>query len=479
MKYDNSKVIKVIKENYTKEKGIKRNLLVPCQISFTITGKTVKIYMPLECLTSNMQDDSNAFEGWSVILKRWGGYSEVELEWENPNEINNGHYQRFLFRVKEFSNAYDWFSISSSNTDFQHDLLVNASSTYYCNQPSDKRLKQDHVKGKEAQLEHKFVEGELHKELMQMVHASFIERQLPVGLFKDKVSNETSIFTGGKSAIDLWGIDNDNDLLIFELKAENNKKVGIISELFFYISFMKNIQEGLFKYEQTTDILNQVVETKNIKAFFLSPELHPLIDEKVLEILNNSLNNAITYNSISILKDDKLRFTFETIILKDNKYACIDKIINNILTFSPLSSEYYSIIQGLLNDDIGAIKQTQNKFIKSQFLELISLYIRETLEDDFLSTEELFNVTQLKRFFRINEGDFYRIKPEIVKEIITKQIEKMFLDNEVDNIEALHKVELQGLFDLSYDQFLKIFNEEAMHLVENGVDPIKLDTFIK
>ncbi len=476
MKYDNSTVIQAIKQNYYKEIGRKRNVSLPSQISFITSENNIKIFIPKKSVISNMQDDRNAFEGWAVIVKRWGDFLNIELEWDKPEDINNGHYQRFLFRVKEFNNSYDWFSISPHNADFEKELLIKGQSIYYCNQPSNSRNNRDIAHGNEAILEHKFIEDKLNKELTQIVNASFINRQLPVGLFKNKVSNDTAIFTKGKSAIDLWGVDNENNLLIFELKAGNNKKVGIISELFFYVSFMKNVQKGIFKYEN--DSLNNIVKTKKIRAFFLSAELHPLIDKKVLEILNKSSNMNISYGSISILKDDKLCPTFTTIKLKNNKYQNIEKIINNILSFTPLNSNSHSIIKGLLNDEITTIKQAQNELVKSEFLDIIIEYIKEILEDDYLSTEEIVNVTQLKQLFRIKEGDFYRIKPDIIKEIIINQIQKMFSDDKIDKKESLQKVELQGLFDLSYDQFMEIYNSEAKKLIAKGVNPKDLDTFI-
>jgi hypothetical protein len=35
----------------------------------------------------------------------------------------------------------------------------------------------------------------------------------------------------------------------------------------------------------------------------------------------------------------------------------------------------------------------------------------------------------------------------------------MYQDNEIDNAEALHKVDLQQLFDLGYNQFLELINK--------------------
>lgn len=479
MKYDNSEVIQLIKQNYHKETGVKRNLALPSQVSFTLSEDIIKIFLPADSVIANMQDDRNAFEGWAVIAKRWCNINSVEIEWEIPKDVSNGHYQRFLFRVKEFDRAYDWFNISKANMDSLNALLLNQNATYFCNQPSNNRKNENEAQGKEAILERKFVDGKLAVALQEMLDALFLERQLPVGLFKEKVSSETSIFTKGKSAIDLWGINKDQDLLVFELKAENNKKIGIISELFFYVSFMNFVQLGEFKYEETNDLIKKIIDTKGIKAFFLTPELHPLIDEKVLVLLNNSSNQNISFDSISFMSDDTLRTTFLKKETKNHNYPNINNIIDNILTHSSVPSNIHGIIQGLLNNEIAFIKQTQEKFIKNQLLDLIIQYIFEALEDDYLSKEEIANITQLKQLFRIKEGDFLRFKPLDVNEIIITQINKMFSDEKIDNKEAIQKVELQGLFDLSYDQFLKIYNAEAKKLIENGVDPFVLDTFIK
>lgn len=65
-------------------------------------------------------------------------------------------------------------------------------------------------------------------------------RQLPVCLFEgDKPINAKAIFTGKKSAIDLWSCNN-RELNVFELKY-NNKMMGIITELFFYTNYMRDM----------------------------------------------------------------------------------------------------------------------------------------------------------------------------------------------------------------------------------------------
>lgn len=50
------------------------------------------------------------------------------------------------------------------------------------------------------------------------------------------------------------------------------------------------------------------------------------------------------------------------------------------------------------------------------------------------------------------------------------------MDNEVDLRESIHKVNLQEIFDLSYDQFEKFKETEVIRALERGADISKLDT---
>ena len=59
------------------------------------------------------------------------------------------------------------------------------------------------------------------------------------------------------------------------------------------------------------------------------------------------------------------------------------------------------------------------------------------------------------------------------------QLHNIQSDNVVDKTEALMKVDLQEMFGLSYDQFLKIENEVSKESISKGAKPFDLDTFIK
>jgi hypothetical protein len=118
-------------------------------------------------------------------------------------------------------------------------------------------------------------------------------------------------------------------------------------------------------------------------------------------------------------------------------------------------------------------------YIKPQIMDMILAYVRLIVSDNVISSKEAANVKFLKRFFKIKEGDFYASKYDDVEHILDKQFELMYQNNVIDNKEAVQKVELQEMFDLSYDQFLKLSQKAIKSAIERGADPIDLDTFIK
>lgn len=301
----NSDIQEKIKKEFLLSKE-KRNIRVPRGINFCIEDGTVKMKMSSRAVTSNMQKDGCAFEGWALILKRWGNYQNIVISWDKPELIANGHYQRFLFRLKHFSQDFNsWISIDKDCQKLLDDLKIKQTGNYLLNLPSKRG---DKVSPKlEAELEDRFVNKELRETLLSISNAVSIFRQLPVGVFEKVVSKSSSIFTGGKSAIDIWGFSKSHELLVFELKAKDNEKVGIISELYFYVCFLQMVRKQILKHENCLNKdVSKIPATKKIRAYFLSPSLHPLIDKKVLGLLNTGNPDEISYQYIQFSKDYKL-----------------------------------------------------------------------------------------------------------------------------------------------------------------------------
>ena len=51
-------------------------------------------------------------------------------------------------------------------------------------------------------------------------------------------------------------------------------------------------------------------------------------------------------------------------------------------------------------------------------------------------------------------------------------------DNKIDTQESLHKVNLQEVFGLNYDEFLSLNNNAAIDAIERGADWLEMDTYI-
>ena len=105
-------------------------------------------------------------------------------------------------------------------------------------------------------------------------------------------------------------------------------------------------------------------------------------------------------------------------------------------------------------------------------------YINIVLDNNIITENEARNVKLLKKFFKVKEGDFYNYRHKQIESILNKQFERIYADNQIDTEEALHKVGLQELFDLSYDQFLNLIDKEVKAALQRGADPNELDTVI-
>lgn len=149
-------------------------------------------------------------------------------------------------------------------------------------------------------------------------------------------------------------------------------------------------------------------------------------------------------------------------------------------------SDYISEIAGLIHDDNLSSKNLnkilndynieQIQDIKEELLDLLLVYINLILNDHIIAENERKNLELFKIYFKIKEGDFYKLRYDDLQDIISRQFERLYHDHKIDYEEALHTGYLQGLFDLSYDQIDK-FKEYYVRLaLESGADITDLDT---
>lgn|GEM_PF-883926 len=116
--------------------------------------------------------------------------------------------------------------------------------------------------------------------------------------------------------------------------------------------------------------------------------------------------------------------------------------------------------------------------LRWEAVDVIVDYVELALEDNILSQEEMHTLRMMKLFFRVKEGDFLKQHKETqIEQIICRQLALIYQDNQVNTQESLMKVDLQELFGLSYDQFLKFERKALEQALCNGADIKNLDTF--
>src|SRR5688500_14238546 len=108
--------------------------------------------------------------------------------------------------------------------------------------------------------------------------------------------------------------------------------------------------------------------------------------------------------------------------------------------------------------------------LREELLDILMAAIREALKDHRLATEEREFITQLKRLFQIQAGDFYRLRRSDLQATLEAETRRLLIDEQIDNVEALHQVELQALFNLSYDQYLEVTRSEVSVIVDRLIE---------
>lgn len=108
--------------------------------------------------------------------------------------------------------------------------------------------------------------------------------------------------------------------------------------------------------------------------------------------------------------------------------------------------------------------------LKETFLDLTLVFARKCVEDHYLSEVEIAELDRLVTIFRIEEGDFYELRRDAVKEIIGAQALWMLQDQYVTEQEEVLQKGLQQLFGLSYDQYVTLLRPLARKYIEELED---------
>lgn len=273
----------------------------------------------------NMQDNAAAFEAWCFIIKAYTNIKNLEIKLDIDGVVNdryvgeipsNGHLGRFLYRILKFKEQYEWFLLSDVLEAMRKNFadFLRSNDKFVNNEPSKEAEDDEDALGTEGYVEKRFCDDDsLGKLILGFSGENVVmNRQLPVGLFKGEKSDGTAVFTGKKSAIDFWLLCK-NGLNIYELKA-NNKMVGILTEIFFYSNYMRDVYwHNSLETKQNVEILNPqktdrsynklcdgIKNITKITGWILADEFHPLIidaTDAVISIMNdNGIESELQYN---------------------------------------------------------------------------------------------------------------------------------------------------------------------------------------
>jgi hypothetical protein len=301
---DNATLAKKLRKACPKPNLIK----LPGSIKFTIDGSTVRMHLAPSCVEANMQDNSSSFEGWALALTRWlPEVSQIELSWTFNGNDHAPHYQRFLFRAQQFRSVFSLsFSIASPQDELiKRTLRTEAVGPYFVTAPKKERITGPNEKcaniadawNDEKKLECYIKDNPTH--LPNVFGIIKLDRQYPVGLFDGDVKKGREIFPRGHSAIDLWGVNKAEELFLFELKANGNTRIGILSELFFYSYVMERIQQKKYNLQEAD---GRITSSKTVRAYILAPQWHPLIDKELLRMINDAFRRSARHIRFGIVR---------------------------------------------------------------------------------------------------------------------------------------------------------------------------------
>lgn len=287
---------------------------LPRDIDISIKNGVLRFYV--HNTDQNMQVDSAAFEGWILVLKTWlPDIKYVELDFTVPEitveRFGNpqaGHYNRFLYRLNNMLRLFPaWFFVHESKQSLVKEFVYwLESNTCLLNHSLEERKSVIETEKMERQIESWFAFEEGKSLLCNRwsINGDKLFNQLPIGVFHEKIAAPNAIFTRGASAIDLWGVSQDGkDLHLIELKCGNNKSIGVISEILFYIAVLYDTcisDKPLFSFgrygksEDTNDMLalkNEGQRFGRLIAHVLAEKFHPLFSSNLEALIAEGLSS--------------------------------------------------------------------------------------------------------------------------------------------------------------------------------------------
>lgn len=101
--------------------------------------------------------------------------------------------------------------------------------------------------------------------------------------------------------------------------------------------------------------------------------------------------------------------------------------------------------------------------------------IRGAVADHALSLKEVKELRDLSRLLRVEEGEILRNHRSEVGRLLGEELERVLEDDHLDPREALHKVKLQELLGLGYDEFLQLTAPHTREILPRILHRLELE----
>ena len=211
--------------------------------------------------------------------------------------MNAPHFQRFRYRVKRFADLLGPDLVHVAQPEQLGALRINDPEVRLTINVANGSCTADmrSTEKSEAEIEKAFVRKDSLPRQLLRAHLKLdkLDRQFPVGVFDGEPTRDGRIFAGGKSAVDLIGLDADKALHLFELKVDGNISVGAVSELSFYAMVIHDLKAGRIAFSQKkvgarmSLTKDDVRGAQSIHAKLFANDFHPLITPEMLKLLSD------------------------------------------------------------------------------------------------------------------------------------------------------------------------------------------------
>jgi hypothetical protein len=253
------------------------------------TAQAATLALSAQGVCANMQSRESAFEAWCLVLYALLGVERVTLSWDAPENRGDVHYGRFLYRVRRFKEVYgERFGLELRGARELEAFMP--AGDYVFNLKGGERSRSAGPVGEEAReraLETLIVSSpEVSSRLKQLCGLVTLDNQLPIGVFRDGRATDPNLFLS-EGYVDIWGLTERDRLALFELKRDDNKVLGALSELFFYAMLLRDAQrpdEGrpLIRFSDGMATagaeFRKIPGTRGVDAYLLAPSFHTLIE---------------------------------------------------------------------------------------------------------------------------------------------------------------------------------------------------------